>query len=156
MTEHEGRPSLKFRVANGRGNEVVEATVRVVMLRSETTVEGHSMRRLYDLPLRRHQTPLFLMSWLVVHVIDENSPLHGLSPEDFDRDEIGIVVSLTGLDGTFSQTVYGGHLYGPDDVLWGHQFADILSRLDDGRLLFDYDKFHHTIPPRPRLEPDRR
>ena len=41
--------------------------------------EGYKLRRFYDLELLRSQTPVFELSWLVMHPIDENSPLFGVN-----------------------------------------------------------------------------
>jgi inward rectifier potassium channel len=53
---------------------------------------------------------------------------------------------LLGHDGTVSQTTYARHIYLPEDIRVGHQFIDVLSELDDGRLMIDYTKFHDTVP----------
>lgn len=146
LAPYDGRMSLYFRVANLRGNDIAEATVRVVAIRSHVTAEGHALRRLQDLTLVRPNSPLFRLSWLVVHVIDERSPLHGLSLDDLIDDRVLFVVSLTGLDGTFAQSVYARHVYTPRDVRTGQHFADIIRDLPDGRLEFDYSKFHDLVP----------
>ena len=48
VTPHDGVPSLMFRMANARGNRIVEARVRAVLARDETTAEGETMRRFHD------------------------------------------------------------------------------------------------------------
>ncbi|MFV8754558.1 ion channel [Nannocystaceae bacterium ST9] len=146
LAPYDGRQSLYFRVANVRGNDVVEATVRVVALRSHVLAEGHSIRRLEDLALVRSSSPLFRLSWLVVHVIDERSPLWGLDVQAMIDDRVLLIVSLTGLDGTFAQSVHARHVYAPSDVLTGHRFGDIMRDLPDGRIEFDYAKFHDVVP----------
>lgn len=146
LAPYDGRMSLYFRVANVRGNDVAEATVRVVAIRSHVTSEGHTLRRLHDLPLVRANSPLFRLSWLVVHVIDETSPLFGLGLDALVDDRVLFIVSLTGLDGTFAQSVYARHVYTPNDLVTGHHFADIIRDLPDGRIEFDYAKFHDLTP----------
>jgi inward rectifier potassium channel len=146
LATYDGRPSLYFRVANVRGNDVVEATIRVVVLRSHTTAEGHTLRRLQDLELTRANTPLFRLSWLVVHVIDERSPLWGLELADLIDDRVLIIVSMTGLDETFAQSVHARHVYTPNEVVTDHHFADIIRDLGDGRIEFDFAKFHDLVP----------
>ncbi len=145
LAPYDGHKSLYFRVANVRGNDVVEATVRLVAIRSHVTAEGHAIRRLRDLELVRSHSPLFRLSWLVVHVIDERSPLWGLDVDGMIDDRVLIIVSLTGLDGTFAQSVHARHVYTPNDVLTGHHFGDIIRDLPDGRIEFDFDKFHDVV-----------
>lgn len=142
ISPRNGQPCLMFRVANERGSDIVEAAVRVTALVTETTTEGDGLRRLIDLPLMRDTTPILLMSWLVVHPIDENSPLHGLTDEDLIADNVRIIVSLTGIDGGFMQTVYAYHAYVAADLFRDHQFADVITDRGDGSFLLDLTKFH--------------
>lgn len=146
ISPYDGRKSLYFRVANVRGNDVVEATVRIAALVSHTTSEGHELRRLHDLELVRDRTQLFRLSWLIVHVIDERSPLFGMTHEDFFRDRVTLVVSLMGMDGTFAQSVHARHTYLPQDVVFDHHFEDMITDLPDGRAQFDFGKFHEIRP----------
>jgi inward rectifier potassium channel len=148
IAPYDGRPSLYFRVANIRGNDVVEASVHVAAMINHRTAEGHFLRRLQDLELVRSHSPLFRLSWLVVHVIDERSPLFGMSLADLQRERMMLVVSLMGMDATFAQAVHARHVYLPQDVIFGHHFDDIIEDLPDGRIQFDFGKFHgiHPLP----------
>lgn len=149
IAPYDGRPSLYFRVANIRGNDVVEATIRISALVDHRTTEGHALRRLEDLRLVRSRSPLFRLSWLVVHVIDESSPLYGKTHDDLHRDRVMLVVSLMGMDATFAQSVHARHVYLPGDVVFDHHFDDIMDDLPDGRIKFDFAKFHgiHRLSP---------
>ncbi|MCX4242767.1 ion channel [Paraliomyxa miuraensis] len=137
-----GRPALVFRVGNARGNEIIEASLRVSALVPEVTSEGESMRRLVDLVLLRSTTPMFAMTWTVIHEIDEASPLHGRDEASYHADGLRFIVSMTGIDATFSQTVHARHIYDPDDVRFGARFVDIVDNTEDGRLRIDYQRFH--------------
>jgi len=141
-----GKPVLTFRVGNARGNEIIEASLRVSALVPEVTLEGDHMRRLVDLQLIRSTTPMFAMTWTVIHEIDEASPLYGYDQASLHADAIRFIVSFTGLDATFSQTVHARHIYDFHDVKWGHRFVDIVDNTEDGRLRVDYQRFHDTVP----------
>jgi inward rectifier potassium channel len=145
ITARDGVPCLMFRMANQRGNQIVEARIHVVLARNETTLEGESLRRLYDLEMMRAQNALFALSWSAVHPLTEDSPLHRATPESLAADEAEIIVSLTGLDETFSQTVHARHSYVADEIVWGARFVDILSRTPDGRRRVDYTRFHEIV-----------
>src|SRR5205085_12171427 len=75
ISKLDGEPTLAFRVANRRGNFVMEATVRVSVFRTEVTVEGVKMYRMYDLQLVRERTPALGRSWTVLHRITPQSLL---------------------------------------------------------------------------------
>lgn len=146
ITRIDGKPVLQFRAGNARGNDIVEASMRVAALLDEVSAEGDRMRRLHELRLTRARSPIFTLTWSVMHVLDEDSPLAHLTPKNLDDELVSIVVTLTGHDSTYAQTVHARHMYVPDDVRFGHRFVDVLSTLEDGRLLVDYAKFHDTEP----------
>ena len=102
------------------------------------------MRRIRDLKLIRDETPIFGLSWLAMHTIDETSPLWGITPESLAEKETEIVVTLTGIDDTFSQTVHARHSYIANEVLWDRAFVDIFFRCSDGRYAIDYNYFHNV------------
>jgi inward rectifier potassium channel len=146
VTTRDGVPSLMFRMANERGNQIVEATLHVVFARTERTLEGESVRRFYDLELSRSSTALFTLTWTAIHPIVETSPLFGRDVEQLRAARASIIVSLMGYDETFSQTVHARHSYEVDDIRWDVNFEDILLELPDGRRAIDYSKFHDVKP----------
>lgn len=142
----DGIPTLMFRAANRRDNRILEAQVRVSLLRDEMTQEGHKLRRFYDLPLLRSQSPVFALSWLIMHPIDENSPFYNQSLEALREQRCELWISLTGLDETFSQTIHTRYAYAMDHILLNHRFIDIFSQTDNGQWYINLDKFHDTEP----------
>jgi inward rectifier potassium channel len=143
---YNGVPTLMFRMANQRHNSIVEAQLRVNLLRSEVTAEGHAMRRFYELPLSRQYSPIFSLSWMVMHPIDAESPLFGETLESAIAQDLQIIVTLTGLDATVSQTVHANHLYRADDLVWNRRFVDVLHFHSNGTRYIDYAHFHETEP----------
>lgn len=146
ITPYEGVPTLMFRAANQRRNQILEAQMRVGLGRDEVSVEGQSMRRVYDLNLIRSQNPLFSLSWTAMHRIDEQSPLYGVTPESLDEAEATLVVTLSGLDETVSQIIHARHTYASRDILWNMRFVDIISKTKDGNRFVDYSRFHDVVP----------
>ncbi len=146
VTTFDGVPSLLFRMANERGNQIAEAQAHLVLLRTERTPEGEEVRRIHDLQLRRSQSAFFAFTWLVVHPITPGSPLHGETAESLRARDVDLVASVTGLDETLAQTIHARHAWSPADILWGHRFADVLVNLPDGRRAIDYRRFHEVEP----------
>ncbi len=100
------------------------------------------MRAFFDLPVVRERSPLFLLSWTVMHRVDETSPLYGLDAESLRAVGAEIIVVLSGLDEAFAQRIHARHAYTADQILWDKQFEDILSVTPEGRRAIDYRKFH--------------
>lgn len=141
-----GVPTLIFRTANERRNQILEAQLGVSLLRNEITIEGEPMRRFYDLQLVRNQTRNFSLTWTVMHPIDESSPLFGATPESLAQSQTDIVITLIGFDETVSQTVHARHYYITEEILFDRRFVDIFSTKQDGRRMIDYSRFHEVKP----------
>jgi inward rectifier potassium channel len=142
IRQYEGVPSLIFRIANERNNQIASAQLRVALLVDEYTPEGDFIRKLYDMRLRRGEHPAFMLSWTAVHPIDEQSPLYGQTRASLEKKAALIVASLTGLDETFSQTVYARHLYAHNEIVWNAKFVDLFSRRADGSRVIDFTRIH--------------
>lgn len=139
----EGVPTLMFRAANQRDNRILEAQIRVSLVRDEQSKEGHQIRRFYDLKLLRSHTPVFGLSWLVMHPIDSNSPLYGVSEA---TNQLGLLISFIGLDESFSQTIHSRYAYERVDIRWHHRFVDIFHQTPEGQWFINMDNFHQTEP----------
>ncbi|MBD2449799.1 ATP-sensitive inward rectifier potassium channel 10 [Nostoc sp. FACHB-152] len=146
IVPYEGAPTLMFRTANQRRNLILEAQMRVYLMRDEITAEGQFMRRISDLKLVRQQTPGFALSWSVMHIIDESSPLYGMTPESLNQTNSLLMISLTGIDETVSQVVHARHSYSANDILWNNRFVDILHHAGNGHRYIDYKHFHDVVP----------
>lgn len=146
VSERDGVASLMFRMANERGNQIVEASLRVVLSRNETTREGESVRRFHDLALSRDRNAVFALSWTAIIPITEASALRGETSESLADSDAMLIVSLMGIDETSAQTVHARHVYYPEDLRWNERFVDILDRTPEGRRRVDYRAFHDTRP----------
>jgi inward rectifier potassium channel len=143
---YNGTPTLSFRLGNERTSQILEADVAVVLLRFERTPEGVGMRRFYNLGLLRAHTPVFALTFTVMHPIDESSPLFGATMQSLAAEEAEFLISVTGLEELSSQTVHARRSYHPEEVRFGQRFVDIFRVEDDGRRVIDYAHFHDTTP----------
>src|ERR1700737_4318184 len=82
ISNHEGKLTLMARFVNERHNIIANAAAKLWLLRNEMSLEGREFRRFYYLPLVRNEHPALALSWTLYHVIDERSPLYGLTAED--------------------------------------------------------------------------
>lgn len=157
VAPYEGKPTLMFRLANERGNRIVQASVRVSLLRDTTTPEGMHFRRLIDLKLHRADSAMFMITWTVFHTIDESSPLFGITADNLDTENLGLVVTMIGLDDTLSQTVHARYAWSREHFLFDHRFVDVIVEDPDGERVLDLGRFHDTIAaaPRPAISPSR-
>ncbi len=150
ITLFDGKPTLMFRIANQREARIHEAQINMVVARQTDTAEGHAYRRLADLKPVRSLNPIFELSWMVMHVIDEDSPLWGVTPQDMEESVVAVSVVFSGHHEGFQQRVHARHTYTQSLIEWDRRFADIISRDEDGSLVVDYALFDTLLPVDPK------
>jgi inward rectifier potassium channel len=149
---YDGVPTLQFRIGNERDSRLLEAVIRVVMLRTEKTKEGVTIYRMHDLKLERDRSPALSRSWTVLHHIDRKSLLYGATPESLERDEVEIILTLSGTDELSVQQLHAQTRYDAKQIRWGARHADMLSERPDGKLRLDLRQFHEVVPTPPTDE----
>jgi inward rectifier potassium channel len=142
VTAFDGVPTLIFRAANQRRNLVIEADVTVTMVHDVTTREGNLLRRFDELAVLRSRSPLFFLTWQVMHPIGENSPLYGETRQSLIAKRAEILVVMKGIDETFVSTIHARTSYTPDEIVWQAQLADIFTVDEHGVRAIDFRRFH--------------
>jgi inward rectifier potassium channel len=146
ITRFEGKPTLMIRLANERVVRINEAHIYLVVARQQVTLEGQSYRRLFDLEPLRSFSPVFELSWTVMHVIDEQSPLWGCTPASLASSDTSVAVVFSGHHEGFQQRVHARHNYASGDLLWDHRFADLFRRDAAGAVTLDFTQFDAVLP----------
>jgi inward rectifier potassium channel len=144
ISPFDGVPTLTLRVANLRHIAMAEAEFRVMLSRDERTQEEDSVRRFYPLKLQFDRMIAFPVVLTLRHVIDESSPLYGMTPEDLKRNETRLMASVVCIDTVIPAPVQSATDYSSDDILWNRRFVEIYTETPDGRLIVDYGRIHDT------------
>jgi len=137
-------PNLMIRVANLRHQAMVEPDFRMILIRSTTTAEGDDMRRFRSLKLEFDHLIMFPAVLTVRHRIDEESPLFGMTPEDFQRQDIRFVASIVGVDTVIVAPVEGFRDYNYDQIEWNRRFVEIYDQNAEGEWTVDYARIDET------------
>jgi inward rectifier potassium channel len=132
--------AFEFRIVNANSNELVDVNATVSLSRVEE-YNGKRVRRFYGLSLEREQVRFFPLHWVIVHPIDKNSPLHGVTHEELEKSDAEFLVLLTATDDTSSQTVHARSSYKYDELVWGAKFSDMFTT-DPGEIGIDVRKLH--------------
>lgn len=145
IVDHDGVPTLMFRIGNGRDTNIVDAKLSVNTLLPYISQEGIVMQKFADIKLVRNHNPFFTMTWTVLHKIDSTSPFYGMNYEDFNSNKISIYISLIGFDETFSQTVHTAWRYNFDHIHFSKKFKDVIEILPDGTRRIHFNDFHEVL-----------
>jgi len=134
--------AFMFRVVNQKSNEIVEMAAKVMVARRKRD-SNLAERDFTPLKLERDRVTFFPLTWTVVHPIDEDSPLWGLSAADLQDADAEFLILLNGFDETFSQTVHTRSSYKSDEVVWGAKFRSVFNPPQpDGTISVDIRKVH--------------
>jgi inward rectifier potassium channel len=131
--------SLQFRVVNRRRNDIMELEARVMLMTVEDR-DGRSIRQYKLLKLEREKVLFLPLTWTIVHPIDEESPLRGLTAQDLVRLQAEVMILIKAYDDTFSQTVLSRYGYRHDEFIWHKRFAPAFDVDSDGDLVLDVEK----------------
>ena len=134
---HNGKPTLMVRVGNGRAGVLADAAAKLNVLLSATTAEGKLFRRAQELRLERAHIPLFPLSWTLMHVLDERSPLHGYDAARAIEADARVFVTLEARDPTLATSVHEIRTYVPEDIRFGMRYTDAVTIAEDGTPIAD-------------------
>jgi inward rectifier potassium channel len=144
ISPFDGVPTLMLRVANVRHVAMAEAEFRVMLFRNEPTQEDEGVRRFYPLKLQFDHMIAFPVALTLRHVIDQSSPLYGLTSEDLKKSDTRLMASVVCIDTVIPAPVQSATDYTYEDILWNRRFVEIYTETSEGRLTVDYGRIHHT------------
>ena len=142
----DGQPALMLRVANLRHHAMVEAEFRMMLLRNEVIKEDPSMRRFHPLKLLVERVITFPAVITMRHLIDEHSPLYGMTPADLERSDARVVASVVCIDSVSQAPLQSQQDYTWQEIEFGRRFVEVYSEVSEGRLEVDYGRLHETEP----------
>jgi inward rectifier potassium channel len=153
----DGVPNLMIRVANLRHQAMVEPEFRMLLLRSVITAEGDEVRRFRSIKLEFDRLIAFPAVLTVRHRIDEESPLFGITPEDFQQQDIRIMASIVGVDTVIVAPVQSFGDYNYEQIEWNRRFVEIYDQNEEGQWTVDYARIDETedIAPMKSLASDQ-
>lgn len=131
--------ALMFRIANARRNQLIEIEAMILFSYNET-VNEKTVRRFQQLKLEVNKISLLAMSWTIVHPINPESPLFGLTSADLQLIDAEFIINLKAIDDTYVQQIYTRNSYKWQEVVDHAKFESMISTLSDGRTAIDIRK----------------
>lgn len=142
----DGERMFMVRVANGRQGEIISADFQLTVLLRHVTKEGHRMRKFHDMKLTRAHSPMVSMSWMVMHPIDEDSPIHGWTAEDLRKADAMFIALISGFDDVTGQPVLARKFYRAEDIRFDEVYQDVFIEANDGERQLRLDRISATRP----------
>ncbi|CAF1057407.1 unnamed protein product [Didymodactylos carnosus] len=147
----DGLYTFQCRVGDMRKSFLVEAHVRMYMIKKRVTKEGEEIPlNTYDMNVGYDSGTdrVFLIQPLIIqHIINEQSPLWNISKDDLAKERFEIVVLLEGVVEATGMTTHARVSYLPLEVIWGFRFDRLIAfEKNFGQYRVDYTKFNHIYP----------
>lgn len=131
-----GLNAFQFRIANMKNDhDMIDVETEVILSKEE-----QNSRKFFNLKLEYRKISFFNASWTVNHIINEESPLYGLTKTDLKESDCEFLILIKGYDNTFAQYVNSRYSYTYNELVWGARFANIYGRSEDGRAMIELDK----------------
>ena len=146
ISPFDGQPALMMRVANLRNHAMAEAEFKMMFIRTERVKEGEKMRRFYPLTLQFDRLIAFPVALTIRHIIDEKSPLYGLTAADLETQDVRILTSIICIDTVIPAPVQSQQDYDWKDIHFGMRFVEIYTDVDDHTMAVDYGRLHDIEP----------
>jgi len=149
VTTRNGKPTLMLRLAGGRVSIMTGASARLFVLLEEKTSEGSYFRRVHDLPLVQSFLPIFVMPWIMLHIIDETSPLYGHDADTLVAAKARIILAIEARDQALAAMVQDVKNYPATDVRFGMHYADAVTLDETGVATADLTRISLLEPDAP-------
>lgn len=131
VAPHKGFSGLMFRMVPYKNNQLTEAEVKIT-LAMKVEEDGKFMNKFYSLDLEISKVNTLTLSWTVVHVINEKSPIYNFTLEDLIIAKAELLVFVKGFDEAFSNTVVAKTSYSADEIIFGAKFKIMYEAAHDG------------------------
>lgn len=136
---------LMFRFAHSGKNQLIEAEVDVI---ASMWVNKDNKRVFERLKLERNKINFFSMSWTIVHPLEKNSPLYGMTLEDMRAQDVEIIAMFKAFDDTYARHVYDRTSYTHSEIVFGKKFLPIYEDQGDDMIHIDMEKigdYEHVV-----------
>ena len=134
VAPYRGIEGFMFRMVNGRSSQLIEVGVQVLFSRF-VEQDGKVTRRFDYLELERNHVAFFPLALTIVHPIDDQSPMFGLSEEDLQATDAEILILISATDETFASIVHTRSSYKATEIKFGSKFRSIYNSVKEGEPL---------------------
>jgi inward rectifier potassium channel len=123
--------AFMFRTAPYKNNHLTEAEVKLT-LGMRVMRSGEEKNEFYTLNVEFSKINALVLNWTIVHPINENSPMYGMSLEELKNVSAEVLVYLKAFDEGFANTVIARTSYTAGEIIEGAKFKPMYERSSGG------------------------
>ncbi|KAM4547430.1 ATP-sensitive inward rectifier potassium channel 15 [Fundulus diaphanus] len=145
ICRHQGKLCLMIRVANMRKSLLIQCQLTGKLFQSNVTEEGEQTQ-IHQSPVDFYMDssgdcPFLILPLTFYHVIDEKSPLAGLTAESLLNRNFELLITLNATMESTAATCQSRTSYIPQEILWGYEFKPVLFSSPNCRYVVDFNFF---------------
>jgi len=145
--------ALMFRTVPYKNNHLMDAEVKLTIGLKEK-IDGEIKNTFYTLDVEFAKINALILNWTIVHPINQDSPIYGMSIEDLKQANAEIIVYLKAYDEGFSNYVIARTSYTADEIIEGAKFKPMYYTTENLTILeidkisdFERTKLHSIKQP---------
>ncbi len=127
---------IMVRLANAKSSQIIDVKADMFFAYKDKDTNGET-RKFYTLPLELNRINMLATSWTLVHPLDENSPLDGMTEQDLIEADAELLIQIQGFDVTYNQQVNTRTSYKAQEFIWNAKFVRILGNTPTGKAAID-------------------
>ena len=133
---------MMLRLANLHNNKIIDLDATMVMTYVDKTQKA---RKYQGVELQIKRVMMFPLNWTLVHIIDDDSPLNGLSLSDLEDLKVEFIVLIKGYDETYAQTISASRSYIASEIRWDQRFK-VMYEDNDENITLHLDRINDLEP----------
>ncbi|CAI5501472.1 unnamed protein product [Closterium sp. Naga37s-1] len=140
--------TARFALVGLNSHELVNVKVALSLRLFLPSPSGGVHCSLHDLELVKSDLPYMRFGFNLRHIVDESSPLHGLSLSDLLAADASFSLTISGLERTTMQPVFVVKEYYAYDgeMLWDYEFLDLIRIASDLVPTLDHSRLDAVTP----------
>lgn len=140
VAPYQGITGLMFRITNKMQYELVECEASVTLAYNDPE---STKRQFETLKLEISRINFLTLSWTIVHPIDDESPIKGLTVTELIERDAEVIILIKAVNDTFSQNVQSRHSYKAHEMIEKARFKPLKQEADkNGRVLISVTDIH--------------
>lgn len=138
LRDFENSKALMFRVMHKHPNVLIDVNAEVFLALKSNTENGLTLKY-FPVELEREKLSMLPLTWTVVILIDEKSPIYKWTEKEFSANKGEFVIMIRYYDEIFSQQVFQRHSYLFNEIKFDKIFVPAYQYNEKGIAFLDHE-----------------
>ena len=146
ITDYNDGKAIMFKMVNERKNVLLKANVNCILAINSGESQHMFNKEYHTLKLELNKIDFFPLTWTVVHAINEDSPVYGLTLDQMKARNAELIVLVEAFDETFAQNIIEKHSFAEDQWKENVRFAKTFEPNSKGNIELYINKVDDLEP----------